>query len=454
MSDEPPRDSTEGSLGVGRRSFFRQLGANAVRAAGNAAGTAEVVRRGSVAAAGGLLGFGLETVDPPVAEYGTAVRHWVSPQPDPEDDPRRQARVTLEYRSPYRLQGESLLILDQRRLPYELVDLECNDGHAVARAIADGAIRGAPVLAQVAAYGLFLTSLTMRGQPQAERDTAYQAAAQALLAARPAARPKTYAVERMQARLSTFRRRPIPGDQAEVMRTEPGALRAEADAIAVAAQLDHAKLARRAAAWIAPPDGRPTGLLVHGNAGALAGGMLGTALAVVQRLVVDGRRVHVWATESRPSQEGARLTTMELEQLDAPFALIADAAAGAVLASGRVDAVLFGADHVARNGDTANTIGSFPIAAAAAVLRVPVLVCAPSSTIGPETDVGASIAVDHGADGQPLLDITPASLITAMYTELGRVDPSSEVEVRAAYERSALRRVPALSAATPPATAG
>ncbi|MBA2254183.1 MAG: hypothetical protein H0W07_03585 [Chloroflexi bacterium] len=239
-----------------------------------------------------------------------------------------------------------------------------------------------------------------------------------------------------------------------MLRAEPAAMRAEADAIASESQLDHPKLARWAAASITVPEGRPAGLLVHGNAGALAGGMFGTALGAVQRLVADGRDVHVWATESRPSQDGARLTTTELEWMDTPFTLIADAAAGQVLASGKVDAVLLGAEHIARNGDTAGTVGSFPIAAAAATLGIPVLICAASCTIALGTSGGAAIPADRDPSGRPLLDVIPASLITALFTEHGRVEPSSEAQLRAAYERAALRRMPHGRSSTPEAVAG
>lgn len=447
MNDEPTRDPDAVPEDVGRRTFFRHLGRNAVRAAGNAAGTAAVVRRGSLAAAGGLLGFGLDTDEDRLADVATgtaagAPSHLPGSALGAGDDvPAAVApRAMVEYRSAYRLVGDTLLVLDQRRLPAELVDITCADASDVARAVADGAVTGAPVTAQIAAYGLYLSALRLASGAPVDADATIARAADALRVARPSSRPLAYAVDRMLARWAIVRR--TARSSVETASIEVDALRAEADAIASESQLDHAKLARRAAASIVTPDGRPTGLLVHGSTGALAGGMLGTALGVVQRLVADGRDVEVWATEARPTLAGTRLVALELDRLGVRHRVIPDAAAGAVLASGTIDAVLVGAELVARNGDVVNVLGTMPLAAAAAAVGVPVLVCAPSCTIALDILDGASARRDAGTVGVPELDVTPAAFITALYTENGRVEPSDEPQLRAAYERSAQRRLP------------
>jgi methylthioribose-1-phosphate isomerase len=339
------------------------------------------------------------------------------------------------------------VLVDQWRLPDELLEVSCADASDVCRAMTDQVVRGAPVLGQVAAYGLALTVRRARDLTVAERQAVVEAAAAALRAVRPSARPIAYAVERMLARWEIAHLRLDLDETADAMR-------AEADAIASEAQYDHAKLARRAAASIVTPDDRPIGVLVHGNAGGLAGGHIGTALGVVQRLVADGRPVHVWATESRPSLEGARLTTLELRRMGAPFTLVADAVAGWVLANQPIDAVLVGAETIAANGDTANTVGTHAIAALAAACQIPVLVCAPSSTIAVDVAGGAAVPDDLDAQGAPMNDITPATLITAVFTEEGRASPSAAGQVIAAYERGARRRLPHGGSAETTAVAG
>ena len=159
-----------------------------------------------------------------------------------------------------------------------------------------------------------------------------------------------------------------------------------------------------------PPD-RPLRILTHCNTGPLACGQFGTALGVVQAAVNAGREIHVYVDETRPYLQGARLTAWELEQAGVPYTLIADAAAGARCSrSGRIDAVLVGADRIAANGDTANKIGTYPLAALAARHRVPFYVCAPLSSVDLETP-GRGGDPDRGApaDGGPRVRRRPRS---------------------------------------------
>jgi methylthioribose-1-phosphate isomerase len=461
MTDEPRRASEDApptpdpdTTDLGRRTFFRHLGRNAVRAAGNAVGTASAIRSGSVAAAGGLFGFGFEegpTVEPaPFPPPSIWTGRSTSSPTDEGTHAGRAAR--LPFRSPYRLDGDLLILVDQWRLPDEVVQVACADARDLARAMADFVVRGAPVLAQVAAYGIALSVRAARALTPDEREAVVSEAAAQLVATRPSVQPVAYAAERMLARWDAVREKLDLDQAADAMRTE-------ADAIASESQIDHARIARFAAAALPSPPGRPLGLLVHGNAGALAGGNVGTVLGVVQRLVADGRAVHVWATESRPSLDGTRLTALELARTDAPFTLIPDATAGWVLANEPIDAVLLGAESIAANGDTAFTVGSLPIAAVAAARDVRVLVCAPSATIGLRYPDGGAIPVEHDTQGEPLLDVVPGPLVSALFTEDGHVVPTVAEQLRAAYQRSAQRRLPhgrgdvPVPAATPPTPA-
>jgi methylthioribose-1-phosphate isomerase len=202
----------------------------------------------------------------------------------------------------------------------------------------------------------------------------------------------------------------------------------------------HAAISRHGAGAL-PGDLRPLQLLLHGNAGALAGGMVGTALAVVERLHADERVVHAWVTETRPTLEGARLTAWELAHAGVPTTVIADGAVAWLLAQRSIDALLLGADWIAANGDTANIVGSRMVAALCFRHRVPVLVCAPATTGDPATPTGDDIPTELrpedelferaigaarliGVDARnPASDIVPAALISAFVTEHGVVRP-------------------------------
>jgi methylthioribose-1-phosphate isomerase len=174
-------------------------------------------------------------------------------------------------------------------------------------------------------------------------------------------------------------------------------------------------------------------VLTHCNAGALAVGGVGTALAPIYHAHAAGRALAVYATETRPLRQGARLTAFELAAADIPVTVLADGAAAALLAQGLARAVLVGADRVAANGDVANKIGTFAIALAARAADVPLYVLAPWSTVDPTTPTGARIPIEHrdaaevlgdspaaGARAwNPAFDVTPAALITAIVTDRG-----------------------------------
>jgi len=171
-----------------------------------------------------------------------------------------------------------------------------------------------------------------------------------------------------------------------------------------------------------------TRALTHCNTGGLATGGYGTALGALRAAHEQGRLGHVWVDETRPLLQGARLTAWELAALGIPHAVIVDAAAGSLMAAGEVDCVLVGADRIAANGDTANKVGTYPLAVLAAHHGLPFYVVAPTSTVDPETPSGDAIAIEERAADEvtarfparnPAFDVTPAALVTAIVTERG-----------------------------------
>ncbi len=178
-------------------------------------------------------------------------------------------------------------------------------------------------------------------------------------------------------------------------------------------------------AALLPPGARA---LTHCNTGALATGGVGTALGVLRAAWEERRLAHVWVDETRPLLQGARLTAWELEQAGIPFAVVVDGAAASLMAQGEVDCVVVGADRIARNGDTANKIGTYGLAVLAWHHDLPLYVVAPTSTVDPELASGAGIAIEE-RDGEevtarfparnPAFDVTPAALVSAFVTEQG-----------------------------------
>ncbi|TMC62798.1 MAG: S-methyl-5-thioribose-1-phosphate isomerase, partial [Chloroflexi bacterium] len=235
------------------------------------------------------------------------------------------------------------------------------------------------------------------------------------------------------------------------------ALRAEADAIVAEATEAHGRLADFGLAELPQVGDRPLQILTHCNTGPLACGQFGTALGIVQALHHAERPVHVWIDETRPYLQGARLTAWELAQAGVPHTVIADMAAGHLMARGEVDAVLVGADRIAANGDTANKIGTYTLAVLAARHRIPFFVCAPMSSVDLETGEGSEIVIEErppdevllikgrsiapaGTDARnPAFDVTPAELITAIVTDEGALGPPFGPSLAAAAERSRQR---------------
>ena len=314
---------------------------------------------------------------------------------------------TLEFRD------GALRLLDQRKLPGAVEHVTVTSARETAQAIKDMVVRGAPAIGCAAAYGLALAAL--RGDDLAE-------AAEVLRRSRPTAVNLAWALERVgRAR------------GAEAMLAEARAIEEE--------DLAACRSIGRFGAALVPDGG---GILTHCNAGGLATAGYGTALGVIRAALESGKKCTVFADETRPWLQGARLTAWELLQDGIPVTLLPDVAAASLLASGRIGCVVVGADRIARNGDTANKIGTYPLALAAQAAGVPFFVAAPTSTINLRAPSGAAIPIEQrgaeevthlsgtrvAAEGvlvfNPAFDVTPARYIAAIVTERGVARPPYE----------------------------
>src|SRR5262245_41388018 len=292
-----------------------------------------------------------------------------------------------------RLEGDAVVLLDQRRLPDEELELWCVSADDVADAIRTLAIRGAPAIGVAAAYGLALAA--RRGD---DLDAAYEV----LASARPTAVNLLWA-------LGEVRDDPTP-ERARALHE---------------AEVERCRAMGAHAVELVPEGSR---LLTHCNTGALATGGYGSALGAVRAAWEAGRVEHVWVDETRPLLQGARLTAWELEALGIPFSVIVDGAAASLMADDRVDAVFTGADRIAANGDVANKVGTYALALGANAHDVPFVVVAPTSTLDRATATGSDIPIEQ-RDGRevtsrfpshnPAFDVTPADLVAAIVTEAG-----------------------------------
>jgi len=301
----------------------------------------------------------------------------------------------LEPERIIRLEDDAVVVLDQRRLPDEEVDLVCRSAAEVAEAIRTLAVRGAPAIGIAAAYGYALAA-------QAGEDV--HVAAATLAASRPTAVNLTWALEEMS------RWDGKPAERARQIHAE---------------EVDRCRVMSAYAATLLDPGTRA---LTHCNAGGLATGGYGTAVGALRAAWERGHLRHVLVDETRPLLQGARLTAWELEEAGIPHTVITDSAAGLMMAEGEVDVVLTGADRIAANGDAANKIGTYTLAVLASHHEIPFYVVAPSSTVDLATPTGAGIPIEERAGEEvtprfaarnPAFDVTPAALITAIVTEHG-----------------------------------
>ena len=346
-----------------------------------------------------------------------------------------------------------LRILDQTRLPSELCFIEARDLATVLEAITTLRIRGAPALGLAGAYGLAVALADhLRQHPASGPEQAWGALARAgaaLTASRPTAVNLSRAIAWVQLRA-------LAGPAAEgsdagastaaaSARAEnsagPAELLARVEEAALALHAREAEACERIAAaglGLLPAE---ASLLTHCNTGPLATGGIGTALGVILRGHEQGRRFSIYVDETRPLLQGARLTAWELQAAGVPCRLIPDSAAASLILGGKVDAVLVGADRVAANGDTANKVGTLPLALAAHRARIPFYVAAPASSIDADCPRGALIPIEERGEAElthwggilltapgmrafnPAFDITPADLVTAFITDRGVMLP-------------------------------
>ena len=330
----------------------------------------------------------------------------------------------------------SLTILDQRELPFREEYVELRTVDEVAGAIGALAVRGAPLLGITAAYGIALAVAVSTALTPQALSTELERAARTLAATRPTAVSIGWAVGRMMAVAAG------PAGDA------PGRLREEtlAEARRIEEEDREACAAMGALGAEFVPDG--ANVLTHCNTGMLCTAGIGTALGVVVAAHRAGKRIHVWVDETRPMLQGARLTAWELMRLGVPMTLIADGAAGSLMAAGKVDLVVVGADRIAANGDVANKVGTYPLAVLARHHGIPLYVVAPVSTIDPSTASGAEIAIEERDPSEvtapmghriatrgtraanPAFDVTPSSLVTAIVTERGVIEGPTRAMLR------------------------
>jgi len=322
-----------------------------------------------------------------------------------------------------------LELLDQTRLPAEIVYLKCRDYRDVADAIKRLSVRGAPAIGAAAAYGLVLAALSAAACRKEEFLARVRQAAAELAATRPTAVNLCWALDRLLARLGALESAGVDAMGA--------ALFDEACAIYGEDVAGNRRMGEYGRELI-PNEAR---ILTHCNAGALATAGYGTALGVIRAAREAGKNVSVYAGETRPLLQGARLTTWEMLQEGIPVTLITDNMAGHLMAMRKVDLVIVGADRIAANGDAANKIGTYGVAVLAKEHGLPFYVAAPFSTIDFSLPSGAAIPIEERDHSEvthlagravapegvrvwnPAFDVTPHRLITAIITDRGVAYP-------------------------------
>jgi methylthioribose-1-phosphate isomerase len=332
-----------------------------------------------------------------------------------------------------------LELIDQRLLPGRFEYVSCTSAAEVAAAIRAMAVRGAPAIGCAAAFGVALEARREKHRPPAEFSDAMEVAFRTLAESRPTAVNLFWALERMRSVLAQARE---PNIAAEAL--------TEAALALYRADLETNRAIGRAGAALVPDGAR---VLTHCNTGALATAGHGTALGVVRSARDAGKRISVIASETRPYLQGARLTAWELTQERIPVTLITDSTAGHLMSRGKVDLVIVGADRIAANGDVANKIGTYTLAVLAERHGLPFYVAAPLSTIDTSVADGSSIPIEERgaaevtgyagvrwapegvAVANPAFDVTPAALVSALFTEKGVIERPDAGKIRGLFER-------------------
>ncbi|MFC2007821.1 S-methyl-5-thioribose-1-phosphate isomerase [Chloroflexota bacterium] len=318
--------------------------------------------------------------------------------------------------------GNRVILIDQTRLPGEEVYLELDDYRSIASAITELKIRGAPAIGIAGAYAVALGALKIDSTVRDAFLDELRGIINAIAATRPTARNLFYALDRM-------------GQAAESADSVAGIKTALVNE-AVAIHAEEAEATRRLSEFGAGLIKDGFTILTHCNAGPLATSGYGTALGVIIRAKEQGKKVKVFADETRPLLQGARLTTWELKRAGVPVTLITDSMAGYFISQGEIDCVITGADRIAANGDTANKIGTYTLAVLAKEHGIPFYIAAPTTTIDPSLASGEEIPIEQRSAEEvthiqgvriapdcevanPAFDVTHHHLITAIITEKG-----------------------------------
>src|SRR5438093_4936090 len=337
---------------------------------------------------------------------------------------------------------DRIRLLDQRKLPLMEEYVDCRTYQEVAEAIRTMVVRGAPAIGVAAAGGIALGVQHVQSDSAEDRAAQFETICTTLARTRPTAVNLFWAIDRMRACARQYQGAPLAEFQQ--------ALLAEAQRLLH----EDIEINRRIGAHglsLVPPEST---ILTHCNAGALATAGYGTALGVIRAAHFAGRQVQVFADETRPFLQGARLTTWELQRDHIPVTLITDNMAGYFMHAGKIDLVIVGADRIAANGDAANKIGTYSVAVLAKEHNIPFYVAAPLSTIDRATPTGADIPIEqrHGDEvrlvgaqriaspdievANPAFDVTPARYIRGIITEVGLAMPPNEQTIASLFTGS------------------
>lgn len=333
------------------------------------------------------------------------------------------AVTSIEWRD------DHLRIIDQTYLPKREVYSDIRDVGRIWESIKKLRVRGAPAIGIAAAYGLYMG---IKDLPESSFESFWvevERVAEYLEGARPTAVNLKWATDRIKTTIQAHKEKPIPEIKEIVLKTAK-TIHAEDKRICKTIGEEGAKLVDKEAR-----------VLTHCNTGSLATGQYGTALSVIFHAHEEGKDIHVWVDETRPLMQGSRLTAWELMNAEIPMKIITDSAAGSLMQQGKVDLVVVGTDRVAANGDTANKIGTYPLAVLAKENEIPFYVAVPLSTIDMELDSGDDIPIEERDDEEittfngsrvapdkaetynPAFDVTPHRYITGFITEKGLIEP-------------------------------
>jgi methylthioribose-1-phosphate isomerase len=342
---------------------------------------------------------------------------------------------TIEWKN------NQVVMIDQRKLPMQEKYVTCKNHRAVIRAIKELVIRGAPAIGVAAAMGVALGALKVRTRDMDRFNADFDTICEEMAAARPTAVNLAWAVDRMKQVAQGASRRGVEAVQKRLV-SEARKMLTEDVAINRAMGRHGQRLLKK-----------KSRVLTHCNAGALATGGYGTALGVVRAAVEAGKQVEVFADETRPFLQGARLTAWELKDSKIPVTVITDNSAGYFMQQGKVDAIIVGADRIAANGDVANKIGTYMVAVLAKAHKIPFYVAAPLSTIDLSLKSGKEIPIEQrdqkevtmfqgrqssprGVPAEnPAFDITPNRYVSAIITEKGVLTPPFKAKIKKLFAK-------------------